>query len=228
MVSGPVCVHFATDMLHLPTRYERAQVQQFYYDMSRKLFGGYQSLAYNYGNIEMFTVYGNGGSSRLYLMPDRFRILEQNSGIKLEDFKARVEVTMTSAANIFAVSAFPFQTVRMTALTQPLLWEDATEFLAKKVCGLDEEDLESFKRPADAFSMNFTFLATQEEQCTFNLKIDAHREPRKNVSIEIEGNYATNIPADKIAQAAANVQATYDFIGQRVFTMLNRYDSPQP
>jgi len=227
MISSATPIHYTTDLVHLPVRYERAQVQQFYYDMSRQMFGGYQNLAFNYGNIEMFTVYGSGGSSRLYLLPDRFRIMEQNSGIKMEDFKARVEVTMRSAANVFGVSYFPFQTTKIRTLTQPLLWQNGIQFLAEKICNFDEADIESFARPADSFSMSFTFLAAEEQQNTFTVKIDAQRQPQNAVSIEIDGNFSMPIRAEEIEVASENIQTTYNFVNERILTFLNRFDAPQ-
>ena len=227
MTSSPIPIHYTTDLVHIPIRYDRAEVQQFYYDMSRKMFGGYQSLAFNYGNIEMFTVYGSGGSSRLYLLPDRFRVAEQNSGIKLEDFRARVEVTMRSAANVFGVTHFPFQTTKIRTVTQPLLWQNGIHFLADKICNFEEDDLESFSRPPDSFSMGFTFLGTTEEQNTFNVKVDAQRQAQNAVSIEIDGSFSTPISADGIEAASNNIQTTYDFINERVMSFLNRFDAPQ-
>ena len=88
MASKSVNIFYSTDLIHLPMRCDRDKIQRLYNDMSHKLYGGYQNLAFNYGNIEMFTVYANHGSSRFQLLPDRFRVMEQNSGIKLADFMA--------------------------------------------------------------------------------------------------------------------------------------------
>ena len=81
MRPNPAITLMQADLIHLPAKYDRHQVQMLFFDMSRKMYGGYQSLAFNFGNSEMFTVYGSGGSSRLQLLPDRFRVLEQNTGI---------------------------------------------------------------------------------------------------------------------------------------------------
>jgi len=236
MVSKPAITYQQADLVHLPIKYERQQVQQLFYDLSRKLYGSYQSLAFNLGNIEMFTVYGTGGSSRLQLMPDRFRIIEQNSGVKLDDFKARFEVTMASAANVFGLSKFALQTIKLRSVSQPLLWEDATEFLAKQICKFEDDDIETFDRRPTAFTMNFVFLATSEEPYTFNVKIESHDQPAKPVTMDVdgnfsgtkdeEGNYTGTISADDLMAAAGNIQTTYDFVSENVMGFLNRYDSP--
>jgi len=208
----------------LPIFYDRAEIQQFYYDMSRKLYGGYASLSFVPGNVELFTVYGNGGSSRFHLLPDRFRIIESNSGIKPEDFKSRFEVTMASAAAVFGVSSFPLQIVKILAVSQPLLWEDAVDFLACKLCGMEPEDLAAFGRRASAFTMNFRFLATPEELNNFNVKIEAIEQAQKSVVMEVEGTFSEAVTPDSLAVGAANVQKTYDFIGQKLLAFLDRYD----
>jgi hypothetical protein len=212
------------DLIHLPIFYERAEIQQFYYDMSRKLYGGYASLSFIPGNIELFTVYGNGGSSRCMLLPDRFRIVESNSGIKPEDFKSRFEVTMASASAVFGVTNFPLQTVKIVAVSQPLLWDDAVDFLACKICGMEPEDLAAFGRRASAFTMNFRFLATSEEHNNFNVKIEAIEPSQKSVVMEVEGTFSELVTPQSLALGAANVQKTYDFIGQRLLGFLNRHD----
>ncbi len=213
------------DLVHLPVRYERRQVQMLYFDMSRKTYGGYQNLAFNYGNSEMFTVYGSGGSSRLQLLPDRFRLVEQNSGISLDDFKGRFEVAMASAARVFGVSSFPFQHVKIRSVAQPSLWNNGIEFLAAKICRFDEEDLEAFERAPTAFTMSFTFLATPEEDNTFTLKIEAYDQAQQNVVLDLEGNFSAGFSPEELSLGAENIQKTYDFISERTIAFLNRYDS---
>ena len=212
------------DLVHLPIFYDRAEIQRFYYDMSRKLYGGYASLAFVPGNTELFTVYGNGGSSRFQLLPDRFRIIESNSGIKPEDFKSRFEVTMASAAAIFGVTDFPLQTVKLVALSQPLLWDDAVDFLACKICGMEPEDLAAFGRRATVFTMNFRFLATPDEHNNFNVKIEAIEPAQKTVVMEVEGTFSESVTPQSLSLGAANVQKTYDFIGEKLLAFLNRFD----
>ena len=213
------------ELVHLPIQYNRPEIQRFYYDMSHKLYGGYASLTFAPGNIELFTVYGNGGSSRFQLLPDRFRVIENNSGIKPEDFKSRFEVTMAGAAAVFGVSSFPLQGVKLVMASQPVLWDNAVEFLACKVCGMDAEDLNAFVRRPSAFTVNLRFLATPEEDNTFNVKIEAYEPSQKIVVMEIEGAFAETVTPQTLALGAANIQRTYDFVGQKVMAFLNRHDS---
>ncbi len=213
------------DLVHLPVRYERHQVQMLFFDMSRKMYGGYQSLAFNYGNSEMFTVYGSGGSSRLQLLPDRFRLVEQNSGISLDDFKGRFEVTMASAARVFQIERFPLQQVKLRAVAQPSLWDNGVEFLAGKICHFDEDDLDAFGRPPSAFTMSFSFLATPEEDNTFNVKVEAFELPQNNVVLDIEGNFTAGFTPDGLSEGAENIQKAFEFVSERTMAFLNRYDS---
>lgn len=215
---------FQADLVHLPIRHDRAQIQQLFQDMSRKVYGGYRNLAFQFANIEMFTVYDTGGSSRLQLLPDRFRLVENNSGIGIEDFKARFEVSMASAAHVFGLAAFPFQHVKMRIAAQPTLFNDAIEFLSHRICRFDQEDLDGFGRRASAFSMAFRFLATPEDNSTFSVKVEAFEEPQQALMLEVEGGFGDAIPADDLGQAGQNVQTTYDFVHERTLQFLNRYD----
>ena len=224
MVPQIAATMYQVDLVHLPVRYERHQVQLLFFDMSRKMYGGYQSLAFNAGNIEMFTVYGSGGSSRLQLMPDRFRIIEQNSGIKPDDFKARFEVAMSSAARVFNIMTFPLQTVKIRATSKPVLFENAIEFLANKICGFEDEDIESFARKPSAFTMSFSFLSTQDEENTVNVKVEAYEQPQQNVSMDVEGTFAAGITAEDLSLGAENIQKTLNFISEKTMAFLNRFD----
>lgn len=222
--NGPITLR-QTDLVHLPCRYERQQVQMLFFDLSRKMYGGYQSLAFNQGHTDMFTLYGSGGSSRFQLLPDRFRIIEQNSGVSLEDFKGKFEVVMTSAVRVFSVSAFALQHVKLRMVTEPVLWDNAVRFLAEKICGFDEDDLTTFEREPSAFAMSFGFLATPEENNTFNVKVEAYEQPQKSVLMDVEGNFGDGVVADDLAQGAANIQRTYEFASQKTMAFLNRFDA---
>jgi hypothetical protein len=213
-----------SDLVHLPIQYDRERVQQLFYDMSRKLYSGYKNLAHNLAFIDMFTVHGQGGSSRLQLLPDRFRIIEHNSGLHLEDFKSRFEVVMASAANVFGVSRFPLQNVKLRIVARPVLWDNGVQFLATKICGLDEDDLATFGRRPAAFQMQFSFVATPEEEDAFTLKIESYAQPERNIVLDVDGAFPGSVSADDIAKGAENIQKTHDFVSARTMAFLERFD----
>jgi hypothetical protein len=227
--SGLAIAYQQADLMHLPIRYDRERVQQLFYDMSRKLYSGYKNLGHNLNFIDMFTIHGQGGSSRLQLLPDRFRIIEHNSGLQLDDFKSRFEVVMASAANVFGVSRFPVQNVKLRSVAQPTLWDNGVQFLATKICGLDEDDLAGFGRRPAAFQMQFTFVATPEDENAFTLKIESYSQPERNVVMDVDGTFPGSISTNDIARGAENIQKTHDFVSARTMDFLNRFDrQPEP
>lgn len=218
-------VHFATELIHAPTKHAKAQLQQVYYELAQTR-AGYDNIDFNLpGRPRLFSVRGRSQSIAAFL-PDRVALVEEWADVSLPDFLAKIREVGERALRVLSIPAFAVQVVTLRCTSALTHFPDARVFLLDRVCGLEGQLAGHFHRPIGLGGIRLVFPRTPEHRGDIHVAIESFRHGLNEVVVEIRGTFAeAPIARETLGDACHNVEHLRAFVTESVYPFLNQYDA---
>ncbi len=221
-------IHFSTELIHPPTKHDRAALQGLYFELSQTR-AAYDSIDTDRPGFGKFhSKRGKRTQSIALFLPDRLTFIEEWSDIALATFLDKVRDMVPRAMATLKVPFFVAQTVTLRSTFGLTHYEDARVFLLERVCGQADRIAPHFGRPLAAGGLRFVLPETPDHPGTLHVVIESFRENLDEVFVEVKGIFGqTRINAGSVERLIDHVQVVRTFISDAVFPYLNQYDAPE-
>ena len=149
---------------------------------------------------------------------------EDHNGISVEQFGKKVLAVLSTALPILGIPLILAEqcTVRIAAL--PNNFRNAAEYLARSVFRVRPEDLEYLGRPTSFFGFRLVFPPAPQHSNNFNVRVECYVRDGRSLYIENVGSFKAPIQPTGHETIEKNIQATSDFLVEKVVKFLSVYD----
>jgi hypothetical protein len=222
-------IHFSTELVFAPRKFEKSALQKFYYDLTQIPGVGYDNSQFGINPLARFdSKRGAKSQSILVVIPDRIGMLEEWVAIPFSDFITKIETIGPMALNDLGISAYHTQTVMLRTTFGLSHFEDNRVFLLDHVCAQESKIGPFFQRPVGTGSLRFVLPATPDHEGTLYITIEPFRESKREIFVEVRGVFSSQQSSLKeSSDFSANAFLCRDFINASIFPYLNQYDVPQ-
>ena len=219
-------IHFCVELIHQPSPFNRAALQQLYFDLS-KTRANYDSIEVNEAGQARF--YSNRGQAQsiLLFLPDRALVIEEWADLALSDFEEKVRIIMPRLGEARQIDRFLVHaaTIRSTfALTH---FTDSRVFLLDAACGLSGRITPHFQRPVATGGLRFVLPETPEHPGALHINIESYRHGNDEVFVEVKGVYGKQqVLVGQGEEVIRNLRQVRQFVSERVYAFLQQFDQP--
>ncbi|QDU66293.1 hypothetical protein [Engelhardtia mirabilis] len=224
MPHAPRTIAFLCELLHPPVTPDPAPVQRLHDTQFRSGDPTYRSFTVTHeGAVLSNPVQRPGAQSQAAFLQDRFRFVEELTGLTADEFASRVRSTSEPMAEARGLSAFVAQAVTVRMLVNPLGFDSGIEFVGAGLLGVEEE-LAEIGRPAGALGIRMVFTPRPDEPSAFGVRIESLPSDPRSLWIECQGTFPPLVVAGGLEAVEARVHETYEFTTRRVLPFLARFE----
>lgn len=224
MPHAPRTIALLAELLHPPATPDPAPVQRLHDEDFRSGDPAYRSFAVTHeGAVLSNPVQRPGAQSHASFLQDRFRFVEELTGITPDEFASRVRSIAERVAAARGLQAFIAQAVTVRMLVNPLGFDTGIEFVRSGLLRMDEE-LAGLGRPSGGLGVRMTFTPRPDEPSAFAVRIESMPTDPKSLWIECHGTFPPLVIAGGVDAVEARVHETYAFTTGRVLPFLGRFE----
>ena len=223
MLSEPRTISLVAEFIYMPTTHSAEKLREVYSEVCRTC--GYENFTRIQGGARIEARETDGaGFSQLNVMADRVQLIEDHTGISVEQFGKKIVEALSIVLSAINVPVLLVQQNKVRVTTTPSRYKTASDFLARSVFKFQSEQLEPLGRPNSVGGFRMAFPGTTQNPEAFNVRIESYvRDPRA-LYIENVGTFKTPIQHSTLQTVENNLNLTSDFIGDRVVHFLSQYD----
>lgn len=165
-----------------------------------------------------------GGISHLNFTGDRIQFTEDHVGISVEQFAQKVSAVAREAAVALRIPVILIQQTTVRVIAAPHAFKTAQEYLSRSLFRIRDEDLRGLGRPVSVFGFRLVFPATREQNHGFSTRVESYLRDGKSLYLENIGTFKTPISIQALESVEENIQATSQFIVEKLMPFLSTYD----
>ncbi len=222
-------IHFSTELVYAPRKFEKSVLQKFYYDLTQVPGLGYDNSQLGTNPLAKFySTRGGKSQSVVVVVPDRIGILEEWVDIPFSEFMNKIAVVGERALGDLETGAFHTQTVMLRTTFGLTHYEDNRVFLLDHACAQEGKIADHFQRPVATGSLRFVLPATPEHEGTLYIAIEPYKDSKKELFLEVRGVFSSQQSSIKDASDfTGNALVCRNFINESIFPYLNQFDVAQ-
>lgn len=225
MPTAPRTIAYGCELLHLPQVPEPGAIQRVH----NRMFESGEPLYRNFSVTAEGVTLSNPtpqpqAVSSVAFLRDRFHFREELTGLTTEDFIRRVSEAGSEVAAVRGLQIFTAQVVTIRTLVNPRHFKDSREFLKAGVFGFGAE-MADFGRDAQLYGLRLVFPPSEENPSAFTLRVESFAGDSRSLFLENQGTFGPTVVTRGLEPIQGNVQATYDFLVQRVLRFLAHFDA---
>ncbi|MEW6072206.1 MAG: hypothetical protein AB1726_06355 [Planctomycetota bacterium] len=223
----PRTIAFLCELLHPPLAPDPAPIQRIHNRMFQAGTPLYKSFAVTgQGSVLSNPAAQPGAVSTAAVLGDRLQFREELSGLTVDEFATRVREIATAVADLRHIPVFPAQIVTIRTLINPRNFRDSRAFLRDATFGFGEE-LQVFGRTPQLYGLRLVFPPQPDAPNAFTLRAESFAGDARSLFLENQGSFGPTLVAHGTAPIEENVRATYDFVVDRAFPFIARFDVRQ-
>ena len=222
---APRTIAYACELLHLPLAPDAAALQRVHNRMFESGAPPYRNFSVTGEGITLSnpTSVPQAVSSAAFLR-DRFQFREELTGPTTEEFTRRVLETSSQVCQARGLQIFTAQIVTIRTLVNPKHFKDSRDFLRQGMFGFGAE-LSDFGREAQLFGLRLVFPPSNDAPNAFTLRIESYAGDSRSLFLENQGSFGPTFVTRGLEPLGTNIEATYQFLVQRVLTFLAHFDA---
>ena len=211
MTYDPRTIAFAAEILYPPQQLRADLVQNVHNTLYQRPQLGYQNFQVAPDGIHLSNIaQAPGQVSMASFMHDRLVIREEMRGSTVEDFATR-------AVN---VATLAFQTCNIpTSIAQ--------QFVVRSLIPPVSQTGNAFGRPMQSLGVRFVFPPHEEQQQTFQVRIETWPQDQRSIWLENSSIYASPLAIADMPRVADQLAATYSHLTGPVCSFLANLDTQQ-
>lgn len=175
------------------------------------------------GGIQMASKKQKPNFTRYIIMKDRIVMSYEFCENSINFYQSMMSDFITVFAAETGVAFFPVQGITIRKLINLSGIPDSRDFVIKKVFSLKEENLQKFGRPLHMFGTRILFPGTQEDQSTYEVKMETLLEDYKTLFIENKAMFPQPLDANKNADLGPVIKKTDDFINNNLMGFISQF-----
>jgi len=223
MLSEPRTISLILELVHLPATHAPEKLREVYNEVCRTC--GFENFTRIPGGARIERKDPEGeGFSQLNLSGDRIQLVEDHTGMSIDEFGKRSLAVLASAMPKLGIPILLVQqnTLRVTA--NPNGYRSASEYLARSIFRFQPEDLEVLSRPVHLFGFRLAFPATVQQPVNYNTRVEGYVRDSRSLYVETVATFKTPIQASQTELVHTNLNTTAAFVVDRIFPFLSQFD----
>ena len=223
MFSEPRTISLILELVHIPATHAPEKLREVYNEVCRTC--GFENFTRIPGGARIERKEPDGdGFSQLSLTSDRIQLVEDHSGVSMDEFGKRALAMLSSAMPRLGIPIILVQqnTVRITV--NPNGYRTAAEYLARSIFRFQPEDLETFSRPVHLFGFRLAFPATTQQPVNYNARVEGYIRDPRSLYVETVATFKTPIQAAQAELVQTNLHTTAAFVVDRILPFLSQFD----
>lgn len=216
-----------TELVHVPTVHTPERLRAVYNEVCGTC--GYENFLRVQGGARIERNEPEGsGLSQLTFLADRIQMTEDRTGISGEQFGKKVQAVLSVAMPALGIPFLLVQVCTVRAIAAPNSFPNASEYLARSLFRIQEEDLAPLHRPTSVFGFRLVFPPTKQEPHNFNVRVECYARDGRSLYIENVGTFKTPIQGANLQEVEENLRKTSDFLVENVVSFLSQFDRKEP
>jgi hypothetical protein len=175
------------------------------------------------GSIQMSSKKQKPNFIRYIIMKDRVVLAYEYCENSLNYFQGLMSDFMGAFSGVTGIGLFLMQGITIRKLVNIAGIDDSRDFMIKKVFSLKEENLRRFGRPLHMMGARIVFPATQDDQSTYEVKIETSLEDYKTFYLENKALYPAAMDTGKGANLGAVMNRTDEFIEKNIMGFITQF-----
>ncbi|MBN1420366.1 MAG: hypothetical protein JXP34_16430 [Planctomycetes bacterium] len=226
MLSEPRTVTFLSEIVHIPATHAPERLRAAFAELCRR--SGYENFIRTSAGARIERPADEGGGpGRVVFSSDRIEVREDGAQISVLEYATRLQTVLEVAVAMLGIPLFVAQQTTLRTIATPLANPDAEQFIGRRLFRVQPEDLEALGRPVRLFGVRLVFPSRSVEEPSYNLRIETYARDPKSLYIENQGVFKVPIPPGDVRVAGERVQATAEFIADKVCPFLSRFDETE-
>jgi hypothetical protein len=224
MPVAPRTIAYHCELLHPPQVPDPIPIQRLHDELFRSPDADYRSFTVAHDSTTLSNPVDRPGAvSQAAFLTDRFRFVEEHTGLTVDDFAARVRRIAERLCAVRSIPVLIGQVVTVRTLVTPRRPTEGLEFMRQSLLRLGAE-LEDFGRPAAALGIRLAFPPTTGHPNAMALRVESVPGDARSLWIECQGSYSPLPVAAGLAAVEQNCHATYRFATGRAVAFLERFE----
>ena len=228
MTYTPRTIAYLCELLHPPAEPDPRSVQRVHNELFQESIPLYRSYTETVDGAVLSNPQTQPGAvSTASFLRDRFQFREELTGGTREEFIDRVLRLTSLVLEARPMQLFTAQVVTIRTLINPRQFRDSRAFLREGVFQLGSE-LASLERDPQLYGMRLVFPPTPEDPHAFTLRVESFANDPRSLFLENGGSFGPIVVERGLEVIRDNVDATYDFVVDRVLPFLAHFDGRLP
>lgn len=175
------------------------------------------------GGVQMTSKKQRPNFTRYIIMKDRIVLSYEYCENSMNYYQSMMSDFISAFFQATGINLFLVQGITIRKLVNMKGIEDSRDFLIKKVFSLKEENLQKFGRPLHMFGTRILFPGTQEDQSTYEVKMETLLEDYKTLFIENKAMFPMPMDTRKSTDLGPVIKKADDFINNNLMGFISQF-----
>jgi hypothetical protein len=175
------------------------------------------------GGVQMLSKKQKPNFIRYIIMKDRLVLSYEFCENSMNYYQGMMADYIAAFTQATGIGLFLMQGITIRKLVNMKGVDDSRDFLIKKVFSMKEENLQKFGRPLHMLGTRILFPGTQEDQSTYEVKIETLLEDYKTLFIENKAMFPQLLDTKKGADLGPVIKKTDDFINNNLMGFISQF-----
>lgn len=230
MSYGLRSIAFVAELIHPPVQHDPRLLQRLHGNFFGSTECSYRDFRLVAGGAQFSnSVGGLPGApvSCVNLLADRVQVREEQTGISREEFEVRVERLASAVLEQLPVAVLLAQQFAVRSVINPRGGDDGREFVLRTLFGFDEALMAGFAAPPTLAGLRLAFPPAEGSGTIYNVRVESYAADNRSLFLETVGTFAQPVAADGVGNIVQRLQATYDFLQDRLLGFVEQFDAEQ-
>jgi len=223
MLSEPRTVTFRSEIVHIPVTQAPERLRAAFSELCRRC--GYENFIRTTVGARIERPSGEGeGTGRVVFSSDRIEVFEDDAQISVHEYVARLQSVLEVAVSALGIPVFLVQQTTLRTIATPLANPGGEQFIGRRLFRVAADDLEALGRPVRLFGVRLVFPSRSAEEPSYDVRVETYARDPKSLYIENQGVFKVPIAPADLRVAGERVQATAEFISEKICPFLSHLD----
>lgn len=236
MLSEPRTINYLGELIHVPVAATVEGLRSVYAELCER--EGYENFIRTAdgcrlegGAIEGQVIDPTAGEapsrSTLTFRKDRIQLIEENTDLSLEQYRARVVNVATVAMKVLKIPLILVHHATARAITTPNCYRSAGDFLAENLIRVQPARIEPLGRPTSFMGLRLFFPATADQPGKFNVRVETYLRDPRSLYLENVAMFQAPIKPSNVAELGQQVETAVNFVSNNLWSFLTQFDIPR-
>ncbi|MHC5062910.1 MAG: hypothetical protein ACYTG5_02915 [Planctomycetota bacterium] len=209
----PRTIAFGAEILHQPIAIQAETVQGIHNSLYQEQEIGYQNFQVSKDGIHLTNPGQTPGTiSMATYLPDRIVIREEYRPCTVEEFATRVVNVGDTSYRSLGVNLSLAQQFWVRTLVNPRHVNDSRKFVAERFLAGGMGSLSPFGRDLHSMGLRYTFLAPEDQEGMFSLRLEPWTQDCRSLWLEVVGQFTRPINSSDLPNLSEHLYSTYEFM----------------
>lgn len=221
----PRTIAFGAELLHQPIAIQAETVQSIHNSLFKHKEISYQNFQVSKDGISLSNPGQTPGTvSNATFLPDRIVIREEYRPCTVEEFATRVVNVGSASYQFLGVGTSLAQQFWVRTLVNPRNITDSRKFVSEGLLAGGTESLSPFGRDLHSMGLRFTFLAGEDQQGMFSLRIEPWTQDHRSLWVEVVGQFTQPVACEDLPEISNHLHSTYQFMTGPTLEFVAQFD----